>query len=728
VGLSVLFSLPPSYHRVVAVRRAGVADLAELASALFGCLEKLQGLDPTLDSFYAFDEAFVLRRVDRAEALLPLLSGAAIDWAGKRPPNEPTHSFRAVNRLEGGQYADLYVLFAHGEEALPGLSVELRLGHADDAPRSPELLQKALVELVRVTDPERAFVETSFQSPRAPERFLGARSCWCLFVPEWCGPPKGLEAPAAVEDAAGVGFLVTATGGAFDDTPDRAAERDRVASRVLPQLHAPRPRAKPSPEEAAAAAKAEPEPEREPAPVVPVAPVAPAVSTVPAVPAYPEPPRQAELPALAADVGTLPALSLGGARCGGLPWRLKGTLYVTVIAKASFVLTQGGALSPIAPDPLRARDRFHDGVAVNSLEDPTDLVPYLPSAEVLLTGRAIAQAGTRARLRLRVERPGPSGAMALIDKYAIACADGEGAPKAGFVEIPLRYENAFGGPGMAANPVGTGLDPRSRRPALIHPTDPRAVACFGPIAPYWEARAAGMKAEDRSSIRKEIPEIPPGFAWERLSAAPPDQRFAGFFQGNEAVILEGFHPSLPRVAVPLPGLVARSLVWTTGSPPEVVRMAADVLRIDTERWVFTLTFRGYVALPDERALSSVVVGGALVAPGAPVRWPTPYMIEAALSRFRAAGGASGGPPQASSGGNMQETVALGDDEPKVAPAMRFARSPEPRPLAQSKMALPWLQAGPVRRPEPGQKRTVAMAAMDLSVTADDPSPEDGEDG
>ena len=117
-----------------------------------------------------------------------------------------------------------------------------------------------------------------------------------------------------------------------------------------------------------------------------------------------------------------------------LQWRALDRERVTLVAKVAFSFAHGEAtLAPPVP-----------------IEDE-DLAPYLGRAEVLFRGRSFARAG--GRVRLSVLR----GVEMLLDKSVVASRHDPAG-------IPIVFERAHGGPGFAANPLGTGIAPGSAAP------------------------------------------------------------------------------------------------------------------------------------------------------------------------------------------------------------------------------------------------------------------------
>ncbi len=316
--------------------------------------------------------------------------------------------------------------------------------------------------------------------------------------------------------------------------------------------------------------------------------------------------------------------------CGSLVWRRDGALWVTVVTKATFAIEpeRGARLVTPAPVPVFAEDRHLDKVPGNSLEAASDLVPLLPSAGVVLTGHAYATPGRPVpalSARLSVFRG--SGADAgkpvlekLIHVFGDRTAAAPGAPRP-FLRMPLRYERAFGGPNVAANPIGTGAEVGSTPPNLVDPSDPRRPACFGAIDPAFPIRRSFLGTDQRRALAERVPELGEGFPFGYFQAAPVDQRLEGIV-GDEWIMLDGMHPALPRVRTQIPRVTGVARCSFGGEPLQAVEMFADTLAIDTDQQTFSIVWRGHIGLEGgEELLPLLAVYAGLETPSMSPRWP-----------------------------------------------------------------------------------------------------------
>ncbi len=313
---------------------------------------------------------------------------------------------------------------------------------------------------------------------------------------------------------------------------------------------------------------------------------------------------------------------LGQVAAGAVAWRTGGTLSATLVVKATFTLVPRADMIATEPDEVVRAEVHHDDNPTRSIRLSSDLAPYQPQLDVLLTGHACAPAGKPAAIvpvRLAVYR-----GQAIVDKtLEVYGARREGAPQP-FVRMALDYEHAFGGLGVNANPLGVGWKGGKRvEPAvhnLVDPGDPWGTVGFGPIARAWPERRRILGTHPRRELDKPVAEIPAGFDFAYFQAAPLDQRGA-YLEGGEWLILEGVHPDLPQIKTRFPE--ARAAVRIEGLPVAAppVELVADTLRVDADALRCSVTWRGSLALADEGWLAAIRVVAAVELPGRPIVWP-----------------------------------------------------------------------------------------------------------
>jgi hypothetical protein len=313
--------------------------------------------------------------------------------------------------------------------------------------------------------------------------------------------------------------------------------------------------------------------------------------------------------------------ALTPAACGAISWHKAGKPYITVIVKATFDLVHGQSATLATPREVVREDRYREHTG--SLEEASDMALYLPSAGVILRGHAHAPGGraaptVAARLAVLRERP-------LLDKTVHVFGDrASGASHAQpFTKIPLVYERAYGGVGTPENPTGVGAPGTAAQPNIVDPTRPHQPAGFGPISRYWPARRGWLGGRDASELLASNPAVPEGFDWRYFHAAPPDQQ-TELLRGDEWIVLDGMHPSLPRVQSRLPSAVGRArwqLATASGlGPLQAIDLAADTLFLDADRLTGSVVWRGRITLERPDLLPCVRVFAGVELIGQPINW------------------------------------------------------------------------------------------------------------
>lgn len=322
-------------------------------------------------------------------------------------------------------------------------------------------------------------------------------------------------------------------------------------------------------------------------------------------------------------------------RVASLIWQPRAGAYsLTVLCKATFVLTPGEAQLAPEQDPLTRADEPWGGDPSRSLRAASDIAPLKPRADVVLVGSAFAPSAVPSRsLIVRM-------VVGEIDKsMEVWCTrhrglDGMIHESAPFVKVPLAYELAAGGPGTL-NPVGVRADAMDAQGTVALPNlqpvmlgESIETIGFGPIAPHWPERAArlGPHAHEWDPVKWYRRPLPEGFELAYFNVAPADQQPFSL-RGDEPIVLEHLHPDVPKLVTKLPGLLPSAMVEPLGGAPFALSLRADTLSIDTDRARCTLVYRGNFPLehpmqkgrvvielgPKQRSYvdaSSTVVGGA----------------------------------------------------------------------------------------------------------------------
>lgn len=371
---------------------------------------------------------------------------------------------------------------------------------------------------------------------------------------------------------------------------------------------------------------------------------------------------------------------LRGAAAAAVAWCTNGRLHLTVIAKATFAFMADAPASLTEPQAIVRAEVYAGNDPRRSPQLTSDLSAYLPRADVLFTGSAYAPGGVSVRA-LPVRLAIFSGQRPVIDKRLLA------QDASGFLRMPVIYERAPCGVGGIENPFG--VVPGQGEPGIIDPAKPDRMAGLGPIGRGWPLRKRLLGATPRRAIEAPIAEIPADFDWSYFNAAPLDQR-TDFLRGNEWILLEGLHPSLPRFRTCLPGARGRARVHGLSAfgvaEGATLELVADTLFIDGDAQLCTVVWRRSFPLSSEAALAAVrVVAGVEVA-GEAIVWPEPP-----LRAPPRAPAASPRAPAASPAAPPAGTLALSPEEQTLAaadPALPFARKAGAEPRQSPPGAIP----------------------------------------
>ncbi len=309
-------------------------------------------------------------------------------------------------------------------------------------------------------------------------------------------------------------------------------------------------------------------------------------------------------------------ISQGPFSVGSRVWRdAGGRLTCTIVAKATYALAPGESAPLHDPIPIQEDDLHRDGDRSRSVHVPSDLAPFKRKAEVVVVGSAFASREAASILARVVVGDVDKSLEVFPPRHARA--DGSVESGAPIVRHPLGYEHAAGGPNTD-NPAGIdvtradgrGFFPMSQLLAPLHANGAAGSRAptwgFGPIASTWPARAGLLGSHDRAWLRQPAAAaMPAAFPPNFFQTAPPDQWLYHPVAPSEAIVLEGLHPELRRLAMSLSDLTPRAVV--AGPRPEVVRLTGDLILVDTDRGICTVTFRGQIPL-GPRGERVVVVG------------------------------------------------------------------------------------------------------------------------
>jgi uncharacterized protein YjbI with pentapeptide repeats len=208
-----------------------------------------------------------------------------------------------------------------------------------------------------------------------------------------------------------------------------------------------------------------------------------------------------------------------------------------------------------------------------------------------------------------------------------------------FEQMPLSWQNAYGGTEYPLNPVGRGFNGPEMPTveivdAPITKQGKRNVvpATFLPQSPHWPQRAGKRgKKYDATWKRTRAPFYAEDFDWTYFQSAPEDQRLDGYLRGDEDVVFENLHPAASNWQTKLPGLRIRSFVKTQDGSVREPEMHLDTLYADLDAGKLYLTWRGHAPI---REIDMTDVAVVLIASEPLHAEPKPFAdYEAQLLEF-----------------------------------------------------------------------------------------------
>jgi len=263
------------------------------------------------------------------------------------------------------------------------------------------------------------------------------------------------------------------------------------------------------------------------------------------------------------------------------PYQLSDNNYILVIiVKATYDILENRAIvTSFDQTPVLYADELYDNEKGGSTKFESDLVPTKVNTDVLLAGNAYApnhQAVNALDVFMRVG-PIEKSLRVVGDRYWLQTAlmgklvASDPAP---FTEMPMVYENAFGGINKQSgdicpsNPVGKGIIGKKAKAKTIvgvalpnienpyqlingHKDQPDPVG-FGPIGKGWSPRLSLLGTYNEKWEKERSPLWPEDFSVAFFNAAPQDQQVPGFLKGDEPVYLKHLNAN-GDLAFNLPG-------------------------------------------------------------------------------------------------------------------------------------------------------------------------------
>jgi hypothetical protein len=299
-----------------------------------------------------------------------------------------------------------------------------------------------------------------------------------------------------------------------------------------------------------------------------------------------------------------------------IPFRgIQGYL-LTVIVKATFDFKSQPAAEQI---PIVFGDLFEDASDGGGIRYESDLVPFKPRTDIVLSGQAYAPEGRPVQAMMVGLKVGAvESRLAVIGErfwnYTSLLSRGYTAtrPKS-FIRQPIRYAEAFGGVDASTgdycveNTSGKGffsMDTKAKiagtpLPCIENPRhliktckDHPLPVGYGFYHRSWFPRAKFAGTYDKAWRKKRSPWLPADFNYRFYNGAHPELQVKGYLKGNEPVEL--LHLTPEGVSqFNLPGINPQCNViwWQKKNKDNGVPMNLDTLFLMPDEYAYCLVWR-----------------------------------------------------------------------------------------------------------------------------------------
>jgi uncharacterized protein YjbI with pentapeptide repeats len=292
-------------------------------------------------------------------------------------------------------------------------------------------------------------------------------------------------------------------------------------------------------------------------------------------------------------------------------------LTTTLVVKATYQLVSDGKAIkwPEGPNPC-AGDLPNPSAEGAGLGYSTDFVPYKRVADFTAIGTAYPPQDTSESFPVIMRVGSKQKELKVFGpwKWIPLASGGEmPGPSGPLIPVPITYANAWGGGEYPLNPLGCGRE-GEKTPLLELPEayissrnymgGPAVFAPMPSDSPYRKSKAGTY---DKVWLEERWPWLPADFDDTFYNAAHPSQWMDGYLKGDEELVLENMHQSVPIYRSCLPGervrcFVKRIIDWN----PEMkkgegkrecleVPMNLDTLWVDMDQGKMVLVWRGNIS-------------------------------------------------------------------------------------------------------------------------------------
>jgi hypothetical protein len=299
-----------------------------------------------------------------------------------------------------------------------------------------------------------------------------------------------------------------------------------------------------------------------------------------------------------------------------------GADVLTFVVKASYAIEGPTSLSLAEKqEEIVTAPEYYEDADASSVKYESEVYFVKPATDVVLIGHAFSTSYDREQVDVSLT-VGPVRKTVRVfgNRYWSRGVAGHSPSRPEpFEQIPLRYENAFGGwyrtgedPSLHTfeprNPVGRGFVPEKHQgipddlavPNLENPTelvgsptDRPTPAGFGFIAPGWPPRMSYAGTYDDAWQQERMPLLPKDFNRLYFNGAPPDLMVRGFLHGGEPVEVTNAS-QMGTLRFHLPVLWPEAVAMFKDGTRHAADMLLDTVVINTDENLVFLVWRTHV--------------------------------------------------------------------------------------------------------------------------------------
>lgn len=289
---------------------------------------------------------------------------------------------------------------------------------------------------------------------------------------------------------------------------------------------------------------------------------------------------------------------------------------LSLIVKGTFDLKPNAKAEPDNKQLFPTGDEYapEDEEQTGSIQYESDFAYFKPFADLLLTAKCHPANGNAVKMcNVAFQVSEKRRILSVFGNRYWEHTMGRGAisEPVPFTEMPINYQNAFGGEDFKKNPIGKGAEKGKLLPNIEDPNhliasvnDQPDPAGFGPLYRMWGRRSSKLGTYTGDYLKKRWPWFPEDFDWSHFNAAPPELRMKGYLKGDEKLCFENLHATHSRYESQLPGLRVRCFKRTIEPESnkhffEEVTMNLDTLWVNMEEEQLVLVWRGWTEIASE---------------------------------------------------------------------------------------------------------------------------------